>query len=184
MAQSNPVSRARRLPWRPILWAVPAVLLLLPLVLRFPWTVGDFLFAALAFGIVGLLLELVVRTSDNLFHRAGAGLAIAACFLLVWVNGAVGFFGDEDNPANLVFFGVIAFVLLGAAAARFRPGGMAWVMAAAALAQIVIGIGGYALRVGSPGFAGLYEAAMGTTLFATLWLLSASLLRKAARDGG
>lgn len=184
MAQTDHLHSARRLPWRPILWAIPVVLLVLPLVLRFPWTVGDFLFAALAFGIVGTLLELVVRTSDNGFHRAGAGVAIAACFLLVWVNGAVGFFGDEDNPANLVFFGVIAFVLLGSAAARFRPGGMAWVMLAAAIVQLAIGVGGYALRVGSPGFAGLYEAVLGTAMFATLWLLSAGLLRKAARDRG
>jgi hypothetical protein len=183
MTNTNSIDTARRgIPWRLIGWSIPVVLLLLPLVLRAPWTVGDFVFAALAMGFVGVLLELVVRSSTNLAYRAGAALAVAAAFLLVWVNGAVGFLGDEGNPANLLFFGVIAVALLGAVAARFRAGGMALAMLAAAALQIAIGALAVPLGWGAPGYAGIYEAVLGTGMFATLWLLSAGLFRKAAQD--
>jgi hypothetical protein len=37
------------------------------------WSVGDFIFAALMFGIVGALLELAVRTTRSKVHRAAIG---------------------------------------------------------------------------------------------------------------
>ena len=39
--------------------------------------------------------------------------------------------------------------------------------------------GGFA----SPGAGGLYEVVMGTTLFGSMWLVSAGLFRKAAEEG-
>ena len=55
--------------------------------------------------------------------------------MLVWINLAVGIIGSEDNPANLMYGGVLAVGVAGAVAARFRPGGMARALAATALAQ-------------------------------------------------
>ena len=46
-------------------------------------------------------------------------------FLLVWVNIAVGFLGNENNPANLMFFGLLGLTLVGAlrcAVSSARPG--------------------------------------------------------------
>ena len=74
-------------------------------------------------GGAGLLVELVVRASGNPAYRAGAFVAIAAIFLLVWVNGAVGFLGDEDNPANLMFGGVILVAVVGSVFLGFHASG-------------------------------------------------------------
>ena len=112
-------------------------------------------------------------------HVAGAALAVAATFLLIWVNGAVGFLGNEDNPANLLFLGVIAVAVLGAVFADFQPAGMARAMFAAAAAQALVGVAALAFGLGSPGYDGLYEVVMGTTLFGALWLISGALFRKA-----
>jgi hypothetical protein len=168
------------------LWGGAAALLALPLVaMRFTeevnWTGFDFVFAAIMFGGTGLLLELAMRASRSWAYRGGVAAALAANFLLIWVNGAVGLLGDEDNPANLLFFGVLAVALLGAVLARFNAAGMARAMRAAAAAQVAIGAAALAAGLGSPGIAGIYEAVLGTGFFAALWLLSAGLFRKGAR---
>jgi hypothetical protein len=163
--------------WRMIGWGVPVLLLLLPLIaMRFTdevhWTASDFVFAALLFGSVGLAFELIVRRSSGLAYRLGAALAVVAAFLTIWVNGAVGMIGSEDNPYNLLFGGVLLLALTGSILARFRPGGMALAMLAAALAQGTIGAFGLSADM---------QGAFFSMAFMLLWLLSAALLYSAAR---
>src|SRR5688500_18450248 len=128
-------------PWRVAGWSIPVLLLMLPAVaMRFTsevnWTVSDFIFAALLFGIVGLAFELIVRSSDSLAYRFGAGLAVVTAFLTIWVNGAVGMIGSEDNPYNLAFGGVLFIALSGSVLARTRAAGMARAIALAAVARV------------------------------------------------
>lgn len=168
-------------PWRATGWGGAAFLLLLPLVANAPWTLSDFIVMGVLLGAVGLLLELAARASGNLFYRAGAGIAVAAAFLLIWVNGAVGFLGSEDNPANLMFFGVLAVAILGTILARARAAGMARTMFATAAAQLLVGVIALAAGLGSAELSDrLYEVVMGTSVFGALWLASAALFRKAA----
>lgn len=180
MTANTEMGGRRGLPWRIAGWGGVVLLLLLPLVTGAPWTLSDYIVAAVLLGTAGLALELAVRASGDIAYRAGAGIAVAAAFLLIWVNGAVGFLGDEDNPANLMFFGVIAIAVGGSVLARFRPGGMALAMFAAAAAQLLVAVLALVLRLGSPGYAGLYEVVLGTSLFLSLWLVSGGLLRLAA----
>jgi hypothetical protein len=166
-------------------WGGSAALLLAPLVaMQFTdevvWTVGDFVAAGLMLGSAGLAMELAVRKSDSLAYRFAAGIAIAGAFGLIWVNLAVGFLGDEGNPANLMFLAVLAVVLGGSAVARLQAGGMARALFAAAVVQVLIGVIALAAGWASPGSHGLYEVAMGTSLFVAFWLTSAFLFRKAA----
>src|SRR5688572_8042949 len=58
-------------------------------------------------------------------YRFAVGVALAAALFLVWMNLAVGLIGTEDNPANLLYGGVLAVGIIGAIIARFRPHGMA-----------------------------------------------------------
>jgi hypothetical protein len=161
--------------WRIAGWGIAVGLLLLPFVAmqltsEVNWTVSDFVFAAVMFGGVGLLFELTVRMSDNRYYRTGVGFALGASFLTIWTNGAVGMIGSEDNPYNLVFLGVILIGLLGSALARFRAGGMAVAMLAAAIAQFIAGtIGMFTDLLG-----GIYSA-----MFAGIWLASAAMFRRA-----
>ena len=176
MAKETEIRGGRRLvPWRIIGWSIPAFLLLLPLVaMQFTsevnWTVGDFIFAAVLFGSVGLAFELIVRKSDSLAYRFGAGLAVVTAFLTVWVNGAVGMIGDEGNPYNLVFGGVLFVALLGSILARFEPAAMVRAMIVAAIAQGVAGAAGLSTDV---------RGAIFSMAFAGLWLIAAALFRNA-----
>jgi hypothetical protein len=167
-------------------WSGAAVLLALPLVaMRFTsevdWALGDFVVMGALLGGSGLVLELATRKANSLMYRLGVTTAVATSFLLVWVNLAVGFLGDEGNPANLMFLGVILVAAAGAIVARSRPKAMANAMLVAAGAQVLAGATGFAAGWSAPGAQGLYEVVMGTTLFTALWLGSAALFWKAER---
>jgi len=65
--------------------------------------VADFaVFGALLLG-VGVTFELAARKTGNIVYRSAVGVALAAAFILVWVNGSVGVIGSEDNDANLMY---------------------------------------------------------------------------------
>lgn len=185
MAQ-NEERRGNR--WRIIGWGSAVALLALPffammVTSEVNWTLSDFVFAAVMLAIAGGLFEVAVRMSRSGAYRLGAAIGVLAGFLLVWVNGAVGFLGNEDNPANFMFAGVLAIALAGSFIADFKPAGMAKAMFATAAAQLLVGAIGWGAELGSPGAAGVYEVVMGSTLFGGMWLVSAGLFRKAHRDG-
>lgn len=160
--------------WRPLGWGMAAFILLLPLLTRAPWTLSDFVVMGALIGSAGLLLELAVRASDNAAYRAAATVAVAAAFLLTWIDLAVDFIG-------LVFLGVLAVAAAGSFVAGLRPDGMARAMTATAAVQLLIGVVAMRAYPGT-GDPGVYEAAVGTAVFSALWLISAGLFRKAASD--
>ena len=179
MANGTSIGRARSSPWRILGWGMAAALLLTPLVaMQFTsevnWTASDFAFAGVMFGGVGNAYEFAVRRTRSHAYRGAVALALAAAFLIVWANGAVGMIGDEGDPANLMFAAVLAIALLGSVLARFRAGGMAAVMAAAAVAQAMAG--GVGMLIDPLG--GIFSAA-----FAGLWLISAALFHRSATEG-
>lgn len=178
IANPNAIEMRRGSRWRLAGWSAAAGLLLLPLVaMQFTrevsWTGFDFLAAAALIGGVGLAFELAVRMTRNAAYRAGIAAALAAAFLTIWVNGAVGMIGDEDNPYNFLFLGVIGVAFAGAIIARFRAAGMAGAMLAAGIANACVAVAG--IPTDSRG--GAFSIA-----FALPWLLSAWLFRKASRE--
>jgi hypothetical protein len=182
MASNASGAPGPRIPWRIIGWAVPVGLLLVPWLARWPWTASDFIFAAAMFGVVGGTFELAVRASGNLAYRGGVAVALATAFLLGWINLAVGIIGNEDNPLNLMFFGVIAAALIGSIIARFRAAGMARAMTVAAVIQGLIGLGVFLKGSGASEPPGPVGILLLIEFFAAAWLLSAWLFRMASRD--
>jgi hypothetical protein len=170
-----------RLSRRLIGWSIPVLLLLVPLATGAPWTPSDYVVAGVLFAIVGLGIELAVRLSNDIVYRVAAAVAVVTGFLLVWVNIAVGFLGDEENPANLMFFGLLGLTLIGALVVRFRASGLARLLVATAVGQVLIGVAAVAFGLGASGDRGVYEAVMGTSMFTVLWLASAWLFARAAR---
>jgi hypothetical protein len=173
--------------WRIAPWVIAGPTLLLPLIaMQFThevvWDETDFsVLGAMLFGACGAY-ELAARTTRNVAYRAAVGVAAAAAFILVWMNLAVGIIGPEDNPANLMYGGVLAVGISGALIVRFQPHGMARALAATALAQALVGVIALIARLGSTGASWPWAVVFLTGFFAALWLISASLCGKAARE--
>lgn len=171
--------------WRFAPWILAGALLLMPLVAmqwnaEVAWDETDFIvFGAMLLAACGAY-ELAMRASGSIAYRAGAGVAVVAAFILVWMNLAVGIIGSEDNPANLMFAGVLATAIIGGLLVRFRPRGMARVLAATALAQVLAGTIALGAGWGSTGENWPQVIVVLTGFFTALWLLSAWLFRKAA----
>lgn len=170
-----------RFPWRILGWGTAGALLLLPWIANAPWTPFDYIVAAAAFAAFGLAFELAVRSTPDRSYRAGAAVALVTAFLLLWINGAAGIIGSENNPANLMFVAVIALALAGAVVARFRAAGMARAMAAAAAAQAVVAVIIFDLDLGASEPPGPGRVVALIMAFAAAWLLSAWLFSMSAR---
>lgn len=166
----------------------PVVLLLVPFVaMRFTtevaWDAADFLIAWTLMAGAGLAFKLATSRARNLAHRAAAGLALATAFVLVWGNLAVGLIGNEDNPANLLYFGVLVVGVAGSCLARFEPRGMARALFATALAQFLVPVVAFLIWRPAPG-PGVAKVFLLNTVFALLFVGSAILFRIALGKRG
>jgi hypothetical protein len=164
---------------RPLAWGAAGLLVLAPLVAMnvvpdsgVHWTGGDFLFAAIMFGTLGLLVELAVRASSDWSYRLGAMIAVGTGFALLWGNLAVGYIGDGSSALNMVFLAIPPAALLASVLVQFRAASMAWIMGATAAANAITGAIGYPLDP---------HTGVITIIFTLLWLGAALLFRRSAR---
>ena len=176
---------------RLLIWAgVIVLLLLIPLALTirdgnvpdvgWNWSAFDFVFMfVLLFG-AGLVYELVARKMPKGVYRIAVGIAVIASVVLVWVNGAAGIIGNENNPANRLYLVVVLVGLVGIALARLRPFGMAWTAFVMAGVQFLIPI--VALIFWDADFApGVVHVFMLNAVFVAMYVVSGVLFRQVAR---
>ena len=135
---------------------------------------------AAAFILVFMVFK--ARKPDNTAYQSAVGVALAAAFLLFWVNGAVGVIGTARDDANLMYGGVLAVGFIGAIIARFQPHGMARALFATALAQALVAVIALTAGLGSTGPIWPWDILILTGFFAALWVGSAWLFRNAARE--
>lgn len=163
-----------------------ALILLIPLISMLftdevDWNLFDFAAAWLLLFGAAISYKLIAVKMENIVSRIAAGTAEVTALFLVWVNLAVGLIGSEDNPANLMYIGVLAVGVTGALIVNFKPLGMAWTLFGMALAQMLIAvvalIAGMHLSLGSS----VLEILGVNVFFAVLWIGSALLFRYAAR---
>jgi hypothetical protein len=165
--------------WRVARWTVAAALLLTPAVMMqisdgWNWNIGSFLFAGVMIGGVGLLYELAERASGSWAYRAGAGVALAASFLLVWST----LVRDDGDGAG--FFLVILAAVVGGFAAWVQAAGMARTMLGVAVMQTLWGLAVATAPSTAETLPGPLWMLLYSSFFTLLWLVSAGLFRMAA----
>lgn len=163
--------------WRPWVWTGAGCVVLLPiLAMAADQTLGLGRPHVVAVGAMALvacgLFELAVRIDAGRAYPAAAGIAVGAGLLTTWMNLAVGIIGNEDNPLNLMFGGVLLLGAAGALVVRLRPRGMARVLVAMALAQLCVA----AVAQWHGHFTWPINA-----FLALVWATAAALFRRSAR---
>jgi hypothetical protein len=168
---------------------VPVVILLvlwvaMQLTGEMGWDAFDFMVAWTLMTGVGLAYKLATRRAGSLAYRAATCIALAAAFILIWMNLAVGLIGSEDHPANLMYGGVLAICATGAIIARLQPRGMARALFATALAQFLVPV--IALIIWKPPMTvGVAKVFVLNAFFVLLFAASAMLfLRAALKNNG
>lgn len=125
-------------------FVIAAILLLIPFTAMqlniegWLWTMSDFIFMGILITGVGFAYEFVSTRSAVSSYKVAAGLTTITAFFIIWVNLAVGIIGDEDNPANAMYFGVIFLLILGSIVVQLKPLGMAHTLFVTAFAQFLV----------------------------------------------
>lgn len=124
----------------------------------------------------------MIALAHSTAYRLAVGCAVLGILFLTWLNLAVGIIGSEDNPANLMYVGMLAIGAAGALIVRFRAHAMAQVMLAMALMQLLIAAIALLAGLGSEGANWPQVIIVLNGFFTFVWLVSGFLFRKAVRE--
>ena len=114
-------------------------------------------------------------------YKLALAATVAAALILIWLSLGVGIIGGDGDPANRMYFGVIAIGIAGALIVRFRPAGMARTLVAMAVAQALIALYAVLGGLGRP-YSGPLELAALNGFFIVMFLGSAWLFRRAEQS--
>lgn len=121
-----------------------------------------------------------MQITNKTTYRAVIALTLMAVLMLAWLSLGVGIIGRDGDPANLMYFGVIALGIVGAIIARLRPLGMARTLFAMALAQALVAAIALFGGLGRP-WSGPLELILLNGFFVAMFAGAAWLFRRAAR---
>jgi hypothetical protein len=164
-----------------------ACILMIPLVaMQFSdevvWTMSDFIFAGVLLFGTGLAYELISRRSGSSAYKCAIGIGVMTGLLLIWINGAVGIIGNENNPANLMYFGVLVIGMIGAIISSLRASEMSRTLMLMAIAQMLVPV--IALQFAKPEITvdpGLVGVFAFNAVFSLFWLSSAMMFRRSIK---
>jgi hypothetical protein len=104
---------------------------------------------------------------------------IVSTLMLIWLSLGVGIIGADGDPANRMYFAVVAVAVLGAFIARFRAHGMSRTLFAMAIVQGVIAAIALAGGLGFP-WSGPTELILLNGFFIVAFAAAGILFRRAA----
>lgn len=164
---------------------VTAALLLVPLLaMQFTpevnWSPMDFAVAGALLFSAGIAWTLLSAGLAGMAYRLAAIIAVATALVLAWGNLAVGLIGSENNPANLMYAGVIGVAIVGALVVRGRARGMSRALLATALAQALVAVIALAGGLGASEPPGRLGILILNGFFVALFALSGWLFARAA----
>lgn len=146
------------------------------------WSFFDFLLAGILLFSTGLAYILILAVSEQFLYRIASAIALLSGLFLLWANLAVGLIGSENNPANLMYFGVLAIGLLGAALSRLQPRGLSNTLYAMTGSMGFIIIIALVTGLQYDPYSSVIEILAVNIFFMFPFSLSAILFRKVAKD--
>lgn len=146
------------------------------------WSVADFVVSWILIAGFVLAYRLVSARATSWAYRFATGIGLTTGLLLIWINGAVGLIGSEDNPANVLYAGVLGVGVIGAVIGRLEPRGLEKTLYAMAIAQLAVPVLAVAFwpEDFSPGIVPVFALNL---FFALVFAGAGWLFRLAGRDG-
>jgi hypothetical protein len=141
------------------------------------WSAGSFVFVYVLFFGTGMAYALIARKMGSWAYKAGVGVALVAGFALGWSNMV--HVADSENPANLVYYSVLAVGGVGAWLARLEARGLARTLFAMAATLALIAV---ILPSGAPPDMAR-RMAIGHGVFVVLFIASGLMFRHASLAG-
>lgn len=141
------------------------------------WSLPDFIIMGALIFSTGFSFVLLTKSSVNIIHRAAVALAVAATFLLIWVNLAVGLIGSGPNAANLMYAGIVIILIGGFFISRFTIKGMETAMFVTAIALLFVAVIQLLGQMYEYAGSSVFEVIVINIFFATLFALSGLLFR-------
>jgi hypothetical protein len=141
------------------------------------WNPWGYVFVYVLFFGTGLAYALIARKMGAWSYKAGVGLALVAGFGLGWSNMV--HVADSENPANLVYYSVLAVGALGAWLTRLEARGLARTLFAMAATLALIAL---ILPSGAPPYLAR-NMAIGHGVLVALFTASGLLFRHASLAG-
>ncbi|MDZ4799987.1 MAG: hypothetical protein SGI92_17660 [Bryobacteraceae bacterium] len=141
------------------------------------WDARAFVFVYVLFFGTGMMYAAIARKMGAWSYKAGVGLALVAGFALGWSNMV--HVADSENPANLVYYSVLAVGGVGASMARLEARALARTLFAMAATLAVIAV---LLPSGAPPYLARNMAVL-HGVFVTLFTASGLLFRHASLAG-
>lgn len=160
-------------------WMVPLVAA--QFVEDWHWGVGGFVFAYGLFFATGMVYALIARKMGAWSYKAGVALGLVAGFVLGW--STMVHISESENPANFVYFGVLAVGGIGVWLARLEARGMA--NATFTMAATLAVVAAFALIRSSwaPSSGPVWDVRAGHAAFVLLFATSGLLFRRASVAG-
>lgn len=141
------------------------------------WNAGAFVFVYVLFFGTGMVYAVIARKMGAWSYKAGVGVALVAGFALGWSNMV--HVADSENPANLVYYSVLAVGGIGAWLARLEARGLALTLFAMAATLALIAV---TLPSGAPPYLARNMAIL-HSVFVALFTASGLLFRRASLAG-
>jgi hypothetical protein len=141
------------------------------------WSAGSFVFVYVLFFGTGMVYAVIARKMGAWSYKAGVAVALVTGFGLGWSNMV--HVADSENPANLVYYSVLAVGAVGAWLARLEARGLARTLFAMAATLALIAV---MLPSGAPPYLAR-NMAVGHGVFVALFTASGLLFRHASLAG-
>ena len=117
----------------------------------------------------------------NALYVLAVGVAFGTALMMLWLMAAVGLLGIEGDPADRMYFGVLAVGLVGALVARFRPVEMAYAMMAMVVALGAVAAAALAMGMHNAPYSSILEIVGINGMFGVLFAGSAFLFWRSGR---
>jgi hypothetical protein len=111
----------------------------------------------------------------NALYALAVGVALGAALMMVWLMGAVGILGVEGDPADRMYFGVLAVGVVGALVVRFRPLKMTYAMMGMVLALGVVAAAALAMGMHNAPYSSMLEIVGINGMFGVMFAVSGLL---------